>query len=362
MSVEDLTNKLAQYFSWLYYQRQWAQWELLTIAITALVLLLLIAKRRRKKAARKKHTARIREHSPIVGIRLAGRSGIKSKKLRWKECLLAVLILFVPIFVLSQWMLAQAGTWTAKPTEKVITKIVSQAKALFHRGEAVKMQPTVLFSREEIIDAKFELFYQKYKNKYALLAVSGVYVELLGFDPKDESSPFRHGYEDPDYLLPNWTVGEYGIIPPRRILQILGPDEMLVVGFVSEAGQAVHFKGWPTKGLVKGQPWPFDPYGPEPNEERQPIEVAIVGTYRYRTILETEATVPSAAPLELFRKGITLEQFKDLLLSKAELPEDLQQFKLELLADETKPLDKPRPARTQPELSDSSVMRRPGQG
>jgi hypothetical protein len=53
MSVKDLANKLTQYFSWLYYQRQWTQWELLTIAITALVLLLLIANRRRKKGARK---------------------------------------------------------------------------------------------------------------------------------------------------------------------------------------------------------------------------------------------------------------------------------------------------------------------
>ena len=74
MSVKDLTNKLAQYFSWLYYQRQWAQWELLTIAIMALVLLLLIARRRRKKATKKKPTTRIREHSPIIGIRLAERT------------------------------------------------------------------------------------------------------------------------------------------------------------------------------------------------------------------------------------------------------------------------------------------------
>jgi hypothetical protein len=362
MSVEDLTNKLAQYFSWLYFERQWAQWELLALAITALVLLLLIAKRRRKRAAKKKYANRVREQSPIIGIGLAERSGIKNRKFRWKECLLAVLILFVSIFVLSQWMLDQAGTWTEKPTKKVISGIVRQAKALFHREETINIQPTVLFRRQETTNTKFELFYQKYKNKYALLPVSGVYVELLSFNPKDESGPSRQGYEDPGHSLPDWAVGEYGAIPPRRILQILGPDEMLVVGFVSEGGRVVHFKGWPTKGLVKGQPWPFDPHGPDPNQEKEPTEVAVVGTYKYRTILEAVATVPSAVPLILFRKGLTMEQFKDLLLSKEQLPEDLQHFKSELLADEAKPSDNSRPVRAQPKLSDSLGTRRPARG
>jgi hypothetical protein len=250
---------------------------------------------------------------------------------------------FVSFFVLPLWMLDQFKSWIAKPTSEITTADVMQVKTLFHKEEAINI-------KNEIVEQKYKKFHQKYRNKYALLPVSGIFVELLDFDPIEESSPYRHGYEDASYLLPDWSVGEYGAIPPRRILQILGPDEMLVAGFISEDGRVVHFKGWPTEGLVSGQPWPFDPHGLDPNEETEPIEVAIVGTYRYGTIIGEAKTVPSAVPLELFRKGITLEQFQDLLLIKAELPEDLLQFKTEILGLKMEYQDKPHPARTQAKL------------
>ena len=71
MNVESLIYRFTQYFSWLYY-RQWEKWELLTIAITVLVLLLLLGGARRKARA---NLRRLQERSPIIGIRLAERGG-----------------------------------------------------------------------------------------------------------------------------------------------------------------------------------------------------------------------------------------------------------------------------------------------
>jgi hypothetical protein len=69
MTVENLINRLAQCF-WLLYHRQWETWELLAIAITVLALLLLAGGARRQVGA---NMRRLRERSPIIGIRLAGR-------------------------------------------------------------------------------------------------------------------------------------------------------------------------------------------------------------------------------------------------------------------------------------------------
>jgi hypothetical protein len=337
MTVEGLMERVSHYSSWLYFERNWGRWEVaIAVAAVALLILVVIARRRARVRVRQ-----LRERSPIVGIRLAQRRGTGIKKSHWREFSLIVMIMFLSVFLLALRMLNQDGTSTAISASGVITETVMQAKALFGGEDAVNTKVDPFYQ-------KYGKSYQKYKNKYALLPVSRVYVELLNFDPEDESSPWIHGHEDAGDSLPDWAVGEYGVIPPRRIVQILGPDEMLVAGLISEGGRVVHFKGWPTEGLVSGQAWPSDPYGPDPDEERAPTEVAVVGTYKYGTIIGTPATVPSAAPLELFRKGVTLEQFKDLLLSKAELPEDLQQIKSEMLADVAKYSDKHRPARTRP--------------
>jgi hypothetical protein len=68
MTIEGLINKLTQYSSWLYY-RQWGRWELPAVAIAVLVLLLLAVRTKRKVS----NVKQIRERSPIIGIRLAGR-------------------------------------------------------------------------------------------------------------------------------------------------------------------------------------------------------------------------------------------------------------------------------------------------
>lgn len=67
MTVERIVERLTGFFSWLYYRR-WERWELAAIAITALVILILIIRARLKVAANEK---RLRERSPIVGVRMA---------------------------------------------------------------------------------------------------------------------------------------------------------------------------------------------------------------------------------------------------------------------------------------------------
>ncbi len=68
MNAENLINRLIQHFSWLYHNGQWQRWDLLTIAITALVLLLLAGRAQRKGSTDVK---RMRGRSPMIGIRLA---------------------------------------------------------------------------------------------------------------------------------------------------------------------------------------------------------------------------------------------------------------------------------------------------
>jgi hypothetical protein len=69
MTVESLMNTFTQYVSWLYSQREWAKWEIQTIAITALVLLLILI-HRRKARTKKAGTKQIEAHSSTLGINL----------------------------------------------------------------------------------------------------------------------------------------------------------------------------------------------------------------------------------------------------------------------------------------------------
>jgi hypothetical protein len=68
MTVERITNRLTEFFSWLYYRR-WERWELMAIAIVAAVVLILMVRAHLKVAANER---RLRERSPIVGVRIAG--------------------------------------------------------------------------------------------------------------------------------------------------------------------------------------------------------------------------------------------------------------------------------------------------
>jgi hypothetical protein len=68
MTVERIIDRLTEFFSWLYYRR-WETWELMAIAIVAAVILILIVRAHLKVSANEK---RLKERSPIVGVRMAG--------------------------------------------------------------------------------------------------------------------------------------------------------------------------------------------------------------------------------------------------------------------------------------------------
>ncbi len=71
MTLHSFVDRLTQLCSWLYYQHQWEEWELLAIGIAVLIPLLLIAIRQRKERAGRIYTHHDRERSPIIGVKLA---------------------------------------------------------------------------------------------------------------------------------------------------------------------------------------------------------------------------------------------------------------------------------------------------
>jgi peptidoglycan hydrolase CwlO-like protein len=76
MTVESLMNRFTQYVSWLYFDREWAGWELQTMAITALVLLLFILIHRRKAKAGRIVAKQIVERASTIGIKLDAGTGV----------------------------------------------------------------------------------------------------------------------------------------------------------------------------------------------------------------------------------------------------------------------------------------------
>ena len=85
MTAEAFVEELEGHWSWLYemyvsklYGRQWAQWELLTIAgVLSLLLLLKIRRRRRKAAAKIMYPQRVSGDPSIISVKLA-----RSKQVR----------------------------------------------------------------------------------------------------------------------------------------------------------------------------------------------------------------------------------------------------------------------------------------
>jgi hypothetical protein len=67
MDVERIIDRVTGFFLWLYYRR-WERWELIAIGIVALVILILIVRAHLKVAANEK---RLRDRSPIIGVRMA---------------------------------------------------------------------------------------------------------------------------------------------------------------------------------------------------------------------------------------------------------------------------------------------------
>lgn len=70
MTIDNFIHRLNRSFSWFYYKHQWAEWELLIIAIIALILLLWILIRQKNAVARNTYEGRASKRSPIIGIKL----------------------------------------------------------------------------------------------------------------------------------------------------------------------------------------------------------------------------------------------------------------------------------------------------
>ena len=96
MTVESLMNTFTQYVSWLYSGREWARWELQTMAITALVLLLFILVHRRRAKAGIIGAKLIEKKALIIGSKLDTGDDSNSQSIvsisknignqkRWKE-------------------------------------------------------------------------------------------------------------------------------------------------------------------------------------------------------------------------------------------------------------------------------------
>jgi putative salt-induced outer membrane protein YdiY len=78
MTVESLMNTFTEYATWLYSQREWARWELQTIAITTMVLLLFVLVHRRRAKASKTVAKQVVKKPSIIGIKLdAGKTAHK---------------------------------------------------------------------------------------------------------------------------------------------------------------------------------------------------------------------------------------------------------------------------------------------
>lgn len=69
MIVSSFIDRSGQFVSGLF-QRQWAEWEIISIAITAVFVLLWIISRQRKRAIRRVYENRFMESSPVIGLNL----------------------------------------------------------------------------------------------------------------------------------------------------------------------------------------------------------------------------------------------------------------------------------------------------
>ena len=69
MIVSSFVDRLNRFMPWLY-DRQWAVWEILTIAITALSVLLWIMMRLRRRAVRSFYESQSQGSSPVIGVNL----------------------------------------------------------------------------------------------------------------------------------------------------------------------------------------------------------------------------------------------------------------------------------------------------
>ena len=110
--------------------------------------------------------------------------------------------------------------------------------------------------------------------------------------------------------MPRIAVGEHGKILGFEVIQVLGPHDVIVqVGFedlgytltgVPDRFEWLRLTGIDTTGLVDGRRAKLE----EP--------IAIIGTWRYTTVLGARNTVFLAAPVPTLQRGLSYADLKDL--------------------------------------------------
>ncbi len=72
MIVSSFVDSLNQFTSWLF-ERQWAGWEIITVAVVVLFVLLWIIRQQRKRAIRNVYKNQFLESTPVIGTKLGAR-------------------------------------------------------------------------------------------------------------------------------------------------------------------------------------------------------------------------------------------------------------------------------------------------
>ena len=116
-----------------------------------------------------------------------------------------------------------------------------------------------------------------------------------------EKKKSRHNWET---ILPHWDVGEFGCTRAGAIevVQVLGPMKMLVRTRQPDRPHTILFTGWSTQDLVAKQ-------------QVEATHVAVIGADTDHTVANGD-TVLRAIPLAQVQRGLTQEQFKELLEQK----------------------------------------------
>jgi hypothetical protein len=186
-------------------------------------------------------------------------------------------------------------------------------------------QETPEKKKQKEIARLIKKLHKKFYQKFAL--VSGEYLRLPDFDLRYKSSKeVKGGGKDRRWV---WIekVGDFGedTRGDFKVLQILGENEVLIWRPIKEVipGQTkrpgdrspwltrkvgdliLRIKGFSTKTLVDDAKW---------KGHGQPI--AAIGTWQYTTTTGGTKTVLNCIPLEQVKKGLTIEQFKEMLKVK----------------------------------------------
>jgi septal ring factor EnvC (AmiA/AmiB activator) len=169
MIVSSLADRLNQFISWLLYGRQWAAWEILTIAVIAVVVLLWIMSRRRSRKVRRIFEDQFRVSPPVIGANLGARKRSRHVIEDLKKARL------VSIHKHNQ----QQHEKTKEPSEKLHEEI----KQLQH--EIFKQKQTELHLEQQVAEltaANEELQRELAESKQALLQTQRQTAEVPAAD------------------------------------------------------------------------------------------------------------------------------------------------------------------------------------